>query len=948
MRGKVKRLESRVRLVFILMGTGCVAHAAVTPELQHAIRDNTFEVVMKKPEPDPVKYEKPLPLELLPYTERTDAYRSIGTAFALGHNMYVTAAHVISVAIGSQFGPPALRRSDGTIYGIDRILKFSQHQDFVVFSLQNDPAPAGLVPNTSPKIDEPVLAIGNALGEGVVIRDGLYTSDTPEAQDGRWKWIRFSAAASPGNSGGPLCDTDGHVMGIVIGKSPNENLNYSLPITLVLDADAQKARFDVKALVGLPYMQGTYTYSYTDDFNLPLAWPAFVDMLRKTADRHSDDSRALLKKTYADTLFPRGPGTESLLYRSADNASMPRLITQQVDGTWVASSHQEEKIDLPGDGAVRVADVAAAKIISLVRSDGASDDAFYGDSKAFMDLALKGLNLRRAVGPDQVRVVSLGAAKSDSIFVDPYGRKWQERVWAIPFLDAYAVGELLPTPDGYAAILFMSPSPTINDAKAIAQLFAGQFDVSYRGTLAQWSAALHRTSLLPTALSAVKLDKSPVWRLQTPRFVSSIPPNLLELNDKSPLILTMGFMNDGPKTVWDIQGVWWEKDQREDAAVGVWRRQRPPESANLELRKHYDSIRMRRAPYDGTINRETTEIYSASKVIDVPGKKAGAVSADLAYGVTVRMTGHPSRMDFEQSTTQAITNLRVVEHGIGEDMVSNDKAVTPPWETIIDEFVRRSNTSVDEIDAQLGRDIRGRLFSEDMREYARIILTKGAAVMRTSDSQEVMWTDVIERRVRALLAYWSQYPALTHNRDMWAEFVRRNQLPPATPHNTEVIAAQKRLLSELAHGHPDVMWLEEAQKLREAYIKERSTLVKANHLAVPPNIELKPRTTPCPAAATTNSGGKMPRIAPNADLRPLEDFWPKESKKLGEEGVVVAGIRVSATGCVTGFAIVGSSGSGMLDQAVLSYVESIPFVPAGPDGTPIDTTVTMPILFRLK
>src|SRR5258708_37228789 len=181
------------------MGTGCVAHAAVTPELQHAIRDNTFEVVIKKPEPDPVKYEKPLPLELLPYIERTDAYRLIGTAFALGHNMYVTAAHVVSVAIGSQFGPPALRRSDGTIYSIDRILKFSQHQDFVVFSLQYDTATACLVPYTIPKIDEPVLAIGNALGEDVAIRDGLYTSDKPAGQDGGWNWIRFSPARAPGH-----------------------------------------------------------------------------------------------------------------------------------------------------------------------------------------------------------------------------------------------------------------------------------------------------------------------------------------------------------------------------------------------------------------------------------------------------------------------------------------------------------------------------------------------------------------------------------------------------------------------------------------------------------------------------------------------------------------------------------------------------------------------------
>ena len=936
-------------LVLLICAAGS-AHAGVTPELQHAIRDNTFEVVMKKPEQDPVTYEKPLPLDLLPYVERTDKYRSVGTAFALGHNTYVTAAHVILAAVSSQFGPPALRRSDGTVYNIDRIVKFSMHQDFVVFSLLNDPAPDGLVADANPKMDEPVLAIGNALGEGVVIRDGLYTSETPEQQDGRWKWIRFSAAASPGNSGGPLCDASGHVIGIVIGKSQNENLNYSLPIAQVLDADAQKARFDLKSLVSLPYIHGTYTYSYKDDFNLPLSWPAFVEAFRKTMDRHSDEARALLKKNYADTLFPKGPGTESLLYQPADNAVLAHLITQQADGTWVASSHQAEKVDLPGDGAVRVGDVAGAKIVSIVRSDGASDDAFYSDSKAFMDLSLKALNLRRTVGPDPVRVVSLGAAKSDGVFVDPYGRKWQERVWAIPFLDADVVGELLPTPDGYAAILFMAQSATVYEAKMLAQSFTGQFDVSYRGTLAQWSAALRRKSMLPMALAEVKLDRAPAWQLHTPRFVSSIPASLLELDDKSPLILTMGFTNDGPKTVWDIQGLWWEKDQREDAAVGLWRRQRPPESANLQLRQRYDSIRMRRAPYDGTMNRETAEIYSASKVIDVPGKKPGTVAADLEYGVTIRMTGHPTRTDFEHSTTQATANTQVLEHASGEDLVSSDSAAaTAPWQTFIDEFARRLNTSVDELDDREGRDVRGHIFSEDMRAYLRINLTKDGGETRTGDSREpAFWSTEKQRRMASLFSYWSQYPALSHNRDMWAEFLKRNRLSPATPHNAEVTADQKELLAELARDSPNANWAQEARNLREAYVNERNTLVKSTHVTAPANMELQSRTSPCPSVAMTNSSAKYPSIAPNADLRPLEDFWPRKSKMLGEEGVVIARIRISTTGCVTGFTIIGSSGSEMLDQAVLQYVESIPFVPAAPDGTPIETTVAMPVNFKLK
>src|SRR5277367_4225201 len=449
------------------------ARAAVTPEMQHVIRENTFEVVMKKPEKDPVSYEKPLPLDLLPFIERNDAYRSVGTAFALGNNTYVTAGNVFGAGIDSQFGPPTLRRSDGAVFAVDRILKYSMDEEFVVFSLREDPAPRGLSVDREPQLDQAVLAVGNALGEGIVIRDGLLTSETPEAQDGRWKWIRFSAAASPGNSGGPLCDADGKVVGIVIGKSPNENLNYSLPIARVLDGEPKKARFDQKSLVGLPYMHGTITYAYKDEFKLPLSWPDFVEAYQKLTERHGDDSKAQLLKTYADTTFPKGPGKDDLLFQPAAEGWLPRLIIQQADGTWRASIPEYHEIELPADGSVSVATEAGVRVLHLVRSGAVADDAFYADSKAFMDLALKGLDFRRTVGADQVRVVSLGPAKSETVITDQYGRRWQQRVWAVPYLDAYAVGVLLPTPDGYAAIIVLMPSVALHQAKELTQLLAG-------------------------------------------------------------------------------------------------------------------------------------------------------------------------------------------------------------------------------------------------------------------------------------------------------------------------------------------------------------------------------------------------------------------------------------------------------------------------------------------
>jgi serine protease Do len=208
--------------------------AALTPELQKQVRGATFEVVIRKPSKDTVSYEKPLPLELIPFTERNDAYWPIGTAFAIAPDTFVTAAHVLIAAVGSQFGLPGIRDSQGKVYSVDRISKFSMHEDFVVFTVSGATAVTPFATSTIVAVDDPIFAVGNALGEGVVIRDGLLTSQTAEPQDGKWKYLRFSAAASPGNSGGPLLDAQGRVIGVVTAKSPNENLNYAVPIDRVL------------------------------------------------------------------------------------------------------------------------------------------------------------------------------------------------------------------------------------------------------------------------------------------------------------------------------------------------------------------------------------------------------------------------------------------------------------------------------------------------------------------------------------------------------------------------------------------------------------------------------------------------------------------------------------------------------------------------------------------
>src|SRR5215831_1445401 len=95
---RVLALLIAAALVSVAAATPATA-AALTAELQKHVRAATFEVVIRKPTTDSVTYEKPLPLELMPYTERTDNYWPVGTAFAIAPNAFVTAAHVMVLGV---------------------------------------------------------------------------------------------------------------------------------------------------------------------------------------------------------------------------------------------------------------------------------------------------------------------------------------------------------------------------------------------------------------------------------------------------------------------------------------------------------------------------------------------------------------------------------------------------------------------------------------------------------------------------------------------------------------------------------------------------------------------------------------------------------------------------------------------------------------------------------
>jgi serine protease Do len=639
--------------------------ATPTPEVQKAVKAATFEVVLRKADADPLSYEKPLPLELVPYAIRTDHYWSIGTAFAIGPDTYVSAGHVLLSAVGSQFGAPALRDNAGHVFPVSKVLKFSAHEDFIVFTIASAPAAASLATSVERKIDDVVFAVGNALGEGVVIRDGLLTSETPENQDGRWNWLRFSAAASPGNSGGPLLDAAGKVIGIIEAKSPNENLNYALPIEQVLDA-GNKADFDLRYSAKLPNARDTQVATLKTQFDLPKNFADFAQAYQELLLRTNRRDKQRLQTTLADRLFPKGNATK--LLATVYDSPLPTFVQQGTDDAWDAlAADNIVNQDLPGKGLVSTGTSLGVAVFRLRRPDAASDGKFYEDPNQFMDLLLKGLKLPRIVGDQAIRITSLGHAQHQSVVEDQYGRRWQVSRWPLGYMDSYVVCYALPVPEGYVGMVQLVASPQLDTMNDYLTLLTNDVYVNYAGTLAQWKAFLSRRELRPRIFDDIKLeiDATQGVHYQSPRLTLQMPKDLIENSADSELELHMAYMLDGGKLVWDVGGLYLYKDQNRHTEMGVERHVKPADDSAKDLLETWNRMNARGPGFDGIAGHDDGfRNYWIHDAVSAPSSKSpgidpgAAVLYDVYYNTDANV--YPRNMeDIERRLVQA---THILEH----------------------------------------------------------------------------------------------------------------------------------------------------------------------------------------------------------------------------------------------------------------------------------------------
>ena len=620
-------------LIVVLSMIGSAHAASPDPVMVPKIDAATFEVVIPKAVDDPLTYEKPLPLDLLPYQERTDKYFSVGTAFSLGNNRYVTAGHVLMVALGDLTGPPALRDASGHVYAIDKIEKFSLQQDFVMFSLKEQPGNAAFETNTKPALNSVVYAVGNALGTGVIIRDGLYTSDTPEEENGRWKWVRFSAAASPGNSGGPLLDQGGKVIGVVLMKSANENLNYALPISEVLNAPSNLAVMDNRMSYQLDILDYDQNGHFKAQFPLPVSYADFGATFLKLQNDYNEQQLKALLQQQSGELFPHGAGSNHILRDTPELSFFPELIVHNRSGQWEYAGRELNRVPLTSNGYVASGYVGHNFLMHLRRPDDMKAATFYDDPKQMMDLVLKTGYWYRQVGPEKIKITSLGKPTTDSTYTDSWQRHWKVYVWPQPYINTEVVMFALPVPDGYAIIMRMNPSIITHDSMIDLKALTDFFNVDYGGTLTQWKEFLAQSALLPDALKATRIDVDYGKRFSydSNKIAFNYPSTLQTIAPDNMLAVGVGYYGEHDKFALEISGLQIRLNATDPDRVSIKRHVAPSSDLDDNIKEIWSKLLHKQHPYDGVPYSDGDEM-DVARVVEASGNSTPSELYTAFYG----------------------------------------------------------------------------------------------------------------------------------------------------------------------------------------------------------------------------------------------------------------------------------------------------------------------------
>ncbi|MCL5730076.1 MAG: trypsin-like peptidase domain-containing protein [Candidatus Pacearchaeota archaeon] len=168
-------------------------------------------------------------------TVRTSAAQ--GTGFIIDSQGYiVTNAHVLADSSGYLASNiQVITENQNTINA--QFIGYNGNLDIALLKIPGTYTPLNLGNSGSVQVGDKVIAIGNPLGLQFSVSEGIISAINRQGINGLNYYFQTDASLNPGNSGGPLINQQGQVIGINNFKiSGGENLGFALESNYIKQA----------------------------------------------------------------------------------------------------------------------------------------------------------------------------------------------------------------------------------------------------------------------------------------------------------------------------------------------------------------------------------------------------------------------------------------------------------------------------------------------------------------------------------------------------------------------------------------------------------------------------------------------------------------------------------------------------------------------------------------
>ena len=371
--------------------------------------------------------------QMKPQQRQAQKAQAVGTGFIIDANGWiVTNFHVAGKADSITVTLADGRKLPAKLVGGD------EKTDLALIKVESDkPLPyVTFADATKVRVGQPVMAVGNPFGLGGTVTTGIVSARGRDIHSGPFDdYIQTDAAINRGNSGGPLFDMDGHVIGIntaIFSPSGGSvGLGFAIPSSLaepvvaqlktngrvergLLGVQIQPVTEELAQSMALGSEKGALVAEVTPDSPALAAGIKSGDVIKSVDGKNVESIRDLTRMISAIK-----PGTSVKLgvWRDGKDMSMTAKVGDQKDEAAVVKTKADQPADAKKAEPMSYG-VSLAPISAEARQELKLDDSIKGVVVAAVepgspadDQGLKAGDVLQQVGKDSVDSPKMAAEK---------------------------------------------------------------------------------------------------------------------------------------------------------------------------------------------------------------------------------------------------------------------------------------------------------------------------------------------------------------------------------------------------------------------------------------------------------------------------------------------------------------------------------------------------------